>query len=74
MCRPWSGGSTPRRAPWWPRGPRFLPIDEPFLAGYPEQAALAVEAATIATDGVPASWALHVCYGNRYAALLGGPL
>jgi 5-methyltetrahydropteroyltriglutamate--homocysteine methyltransferase len=21
----------------------------------------------IVTDGVPASWALHVCYGNRYA-------
>jgi 5-methyltetrahydropteroyltriglutamate--homocysteine methyltransferase len=48
-------------------GARFLQIDEPFLAGYPEQAALAVEAVNIVTDGVPATWGLHVCYGNRYA-------
>src|SRR5215469_10534028 len=48
-------------------GANFLQIDEPFLAGYPEQAALAVEAVKIVTDGVPVSWALHVCYGNRYA-------
>ena len=48
-------------------GATFLQIDEPFLAGYPEQAALAVEAVNIVTDGVPVSWGLHVCYGNRYA-------
>ncbi len=48
-------------------GARFLQIDEPFLAGYPEQAELAVEAVNIVTAGVPATWALHVCYGNRYA-------
>jgi 5-methyltetrahydropteroyltriglutamate--homocysteine methyltransferase len=48
-------------------GARFLQIDEPFLAGYPDQAALAVEAVNIVTDGVPATWGLHVCYGNRYA-------
>jgi 5-methyltetrahydropteroyltriglutamate--homocysteine methyltransferase len=48
-------------------GAGFLQIDEPFLAGYPEQAALAVEAVNIVTDGVAATWALHVCYGNRYA-------
>jgi 5-methyltetrahydropteroyltriglutamate--homocysteine methyltransferase len=48
-------------------GARFLQIDEPFLAGYPEQAELAVEAVNIVTEGVPATWALHVCYGNRYA-------
>jgi 5-methyltetrahydropteroyltriglutamate--homocysteine methyltransferase len=48
-------------------GAGFLQIDEPFLAGYPDQAALAVEAVNIVTDGVPATWALHVCYGNRYA-------
>ena len=48
-------------------GATFLQIDEPFLAGYPEQAALAVEAVNIVTDGVPVTWALHVCYGNRYA-------
>ncbi|MGH3263302.1 MAG: hypothetical protein ACRDNS_15060 [Trebonia sp.] len=48
-------------------GAAFLQIDEPFLAGYPEQAALAVEAVNIVTDGVTAAWGLHVCYGNRYA-------
>jgi len=48
-------------------GARFLQIDEPFLAGYPDQAALAVEAVNIVTEGVPATWGLHVCYGNRYA-------
>jgi 5-methyltetrahydropteroyltriglutamate--homocysteine methyltransferase len=48
-------------------GAEFLQIDEPFLAGYPEQAGLAVEAVNIVTEGVPVTWALHVCYGNRYA-------
>jgi 5-methyltetrahydropteroyltriglutamate--homocysteine methyltransferase len=48
-------------------GADLLQIDEPFLAGYPEQVDLAVEAVNIVTDGVPATWALHVCYGNRYA-------
>ncbi|HEX4830366.1 MAG TPA: hypothetical protein VH478_04655 [Trebonia sp.] len=48
-------------------GATLLQIDEPFLAGYPEQAELAVEAVNIVTSGVPVTWALHVCYGNRYA-------
>jgi 5-methyltetrahydropteroyltriglutamate--homocysteine methyltransferase len=48
-------------------GADFLQIDEPFLAGYPEQVQLAVEAVNIVVDGVDATWALHVCYGNRYA-------
>jgi 5-methyltetrahydropteroyltriglutamate--homocysteine methyltransferase len=48
-------------------GAGLLQIDEPFLAGYPEHVELAVEAVNIVTDNVPATWALHVCYGNRYA-------
>jgi 5-methyltetrahydropteroyltriglutamate--homocysteine methyltransferase len=48
-------------------GARVLQIDEPFLAGYPEQVALAVEAVNIVTDVPGVSWVLHVCYGNRYA-------
>ena len=48
-------------------GADLLQIDEPFLAGYPEQVGLAVEAVNIVTEDVPVSWALHVCYGNRYA-------
>ncbi|MBA3252393.1 MAG: methionine synthase, partial [Geodermatophilaceae bacterium] len=48
-------------------GATMLQIDEPFLAGYPEQVGLAVEAINVVTAGVEATWALHVCYGNRYA-------
>ncbi len=48
-------------------GAALLQIDEPFLAGYPEAVDLAIEAVNIVTSGVDAAWALHVCYGNRYA-------
>jgi 5-methyltetrahydropteroyltriglutamate--homocysteine methyltransferase len=48
-------------------GADFLQIDEPFLAGYPEQVELAVEAVNIVTEDISTTWALHVCYGNRYA-------
>ena len=48
-------------------GATLLQIDEPFLAGYPEQVELAVEAINVVTEGVDATWGLHVCYGNRYA-------
>jgi 5-methyltetrahydropteroyltriglutamate--homocysteine methyltransferase len=48
-------------------GADLLQIDEPFLAGYPEHVGLAIEAVNIVTAGVPVTWALHVCYGNRYA-------
>ena len=49
------------------RGAELLQIDEPFLAGYPEMVQVAVEAINVVTAGVPVTWALHVCYGNRYA-------
>ena len=48
-------------------GAELLQIDEPFLAGYPEEAATAVDAVNVVTAGVDVTWALHVCYGNRYA-------
>jgi 5-methyltetrahydropteroyltriglutamate--homocysteine methyltransferase len=48
-------------------GAELLQIDEPFLAGYPEAAELAIAAVNTVTEGVDVSWALHVCYGNRYA-------
>lgn len=48
-------------------GATLLQIDEPFLAGYPERVPLAVEAVNLVTEDVPAVWALHVCWGNRYA-------
>jgi 5-methyltetrahydropteroyltriglutamate--homocysteine methyltransferase len=48
-------------------GARILQIDEPFLAGYPEDIGLAIQAINIVTGGADVSWTLHVCYGNRYA-------
>lgn len=48
-------------------GATHLQLDEPRLAGYPEFVDLAVEATNLATDGVDAHVALHVCYGNRFA-------
>jgi 5-methyltetrahydropteroyltriglutamate--homocysteine methyltransferase len=48
-------------------GARILQIDEPYLAGYPEQVGLAVRAVNIVADVPGVTWVLHVCYGNRYA-------
>jgi 5-methyltetrahydropteroyltriglutamate--homocysteine methyltransferase len=48
-------------------GARLIQIDEPFLAGYPDQVGLAVQAINTVVDGVDVQWAVHVCYGNRYA-------
>jgi 5-methyltetrahydropteroyltriglutamate--homocysteine methyltransferase len=48
-------------------GADLLQIDEPFLAGYPEDVGVAVEAINVVTRGVDVTWGLHVCYGNRYA-------
>jgi len=48
-------------------GATRLQIDEPFLAGYPDDAGLAIDAINLVTKDVEADWALHVCYGNRYA-------
>jgi 5-methyltetrahydropteroyltriglutamate--homocysteine methyltransferase len=48
-------------------GAHRLQIDEPFLAGYTDQVDLAIEAVNTVVAGVDATWALHVCYGNRYA-------
>ena len=45
----------------------MIQIDEPFLAGYPDDVDLAVEAINVVTKDVEAEWGLHVCYGNRYA-------
>lgn len=49
------------------RGATQLQIDEPFLAGHPDEVGVAVEAINVVTADVDVSWGLHVCYGNRYA-------
>ena len=53
-------------------GASILQIDEPFLAGYPERAALAVKALNAVFEGVDRTTmrAVHVCYGNRNARAL----
>jgi 5-methyltetrahydropteroyltriglutamate--homocysteine methyltransferase len=49
-------------------GAAVLQIDEPFLAGYPEEVGLAVRAINQVFEGISGpSRAVHVCYGNRYA-------
>jgi 5-methyltetrahydropteroyltriglutamate--homocysteine methyltransferase len=49
-------------------GAAVLQIDEPFLAGYPDQVELAIKAVNTVYEGISGpTRALHVCYGNRYA-------
>lgn len=49
-------------------GAAVLQIDEPFLAGYPEEVGVAVRAINAVFDGIDGpTRAVHVCYGNRYA-------
>jgi 5-methyltetrahydropteroyltriglutamate--homocysteine methyltransferase len=49
-------------------GAAVLQIDEPFLAGYPEEVGLAVRAINTVYEGIQGpTRAVHVCYGNRYA-------
>ncbi|HLG10225.1 MAG TPA: cobalamin-independent methionine synthase II family protein [Dehalococcoidia bacterium] len=51
-------------------GVNILQIDEPYLAGYPDQIRTAVKAFNTVFEGVDAAKtvrAVHVCYGNRNA-------
>lgn len=48
-------------------GATHLQLDEPLLAGYPEQVDQMLQTLGTVTAGVDAHVALHVCYGNRYA-------
>jgi 5-methyltetrahydropteroyltriglutamate--homocysteine methyltransferase len=51
-------------------GVTIIQIDEPYLAGYPEDAKTAVKAFNTVFEGIDAAKtvrAVHVCYGNRNA-------
>jgi 5-methyltetrahydropteroyltriglutamate--homocysteine methyltransferase len=48
-------------------GATHIQFDEPFLAGYPEEAPGVVKAVNMITAGLDAHFTLHVCYGNRFA-------
>ena len=47
-------------------GARRIQIDEPYISGFPEDLSWAVDAINALVDGVGATIALHICYGNRY--------
>jgi 5-methyltetrahydropteroyltriglutamate--homocysteine methyltransferase len=44
-------------------GARIIQIDEPALSARPEELPLAVEAMGVLTDGLPAYFITHICYG-----------
>src|SRR5581483_1595794 len=47
-------------------GAAILQIDEPFLAGYPEEVGLAVKAINLVYADISGpTRAVHVCYGNK---------
>jgi 5-methyltetrahydropteroyltriglutamate--homocysteine methyltransferase len=48
-------------------GATNIQFDEPFLAGYPEAAEWVMQAINEITSDIDAKFALHVCYGNRFA-------
>jgi 5-methyltetrahydropteroyltriglutamate--homocysteine methyltransferase len=47
-------------------GARRIQIDEPYISGFPEDLNWAVDAINALVDGVSATIAVHICYGNRY--------
>jgi methionine synthase II (cobalamin-independent) len=47
----------------------LLRIDEPLLAGCPEEVGVTVEVINSVTTGVDTTWGRPVCYGNRYTRL-----
>jgi 5-methyltetrahydropteroyltriglutamate--homocysteine methyltransferase len=48
-------------------GASRIQLDEPYLAGHPDQIELAIAAVNVVTADIDTHVALHVCYGNRYA-------
>jgi 5-methyltetrahydropteroyltriglutamate--homocysteine methyltransferase len=47
-------------------GARFIQIDEPYYSGFPEDLTWGVGVLNTLVEGVNATIALHICYGNRY--------
>jgi 5-methyltetrahydropteroyltriglutamate--homocysteine methyltransferase len=44
----------------------FVQVDDEYVAGYPDEAAWAVELINRCLEGIHVKKALHVCFGNRY--------
>ena len=58
-------------------GAKIIQIDEPATSVRPEELAMAIEAMHIVTDGLPAYFISHICYGTFeriYPALLDFPV
>ena len=58
-------------------GARIIQIDEPAASVRPEELPLAIEAMHIVTDGLPAYFITHICYGafeNIYPGMLELPV
>ena len=47
-------------------GAHRIQIDEPYLSGFPEDLSWAIDAINALVEGVDATIAVHICYGNRY--------
>jgi 5-methyltetrahydropteroyltriglutamate--homocysteine methyltransferase len=47
-------------------GAKIIQIDEPYFSGFPEDISWGVNALNALVDGVGATIAVHICYGNRY--------
>ncbi len=58
-------------------GAKIIQIDEPAISVRPEELPVAIEAMHIVTDGLPAYFITHICYGafeNIYPAMLDLPV
>jgi 5-methyltetrahydropteroyltriglutamate--homocysteine methyltransferase len=47
-------------------GAKIIQIDEPYFSGFPEDISWGVNALNALVEGVGATIAVHICYGNRY--------
>jgi 5-methyltetrahydropteroyltriglutamate--homocysteine methyltransferase len=47
-------------------GAKIIQIDEPYFSGFPEDISWGVNALNAMVEGVGATIAVHICYGNRY--------
>jgi 5-methyltetrahydropteroyltriglutamate--homocysteine methyltransferase len=58
-------------------GAKIIQIDEPAISVRPEELSLAIEAMHVVTDGLPAYFITHICYGafeNIYPDMLSLPV
>jgi 5-methyltetrahydropteroyltriglutamate--homocysteine methyltransferase len=47
-------------------GAKIIQIDEPYFSGFPDDISWGVSALNALVEGVQATIAVHICYGNRY--------